>query len=55
MLSREQRTAILELHEQGLGTRAIQKALKISRGAILKVIRWQSRGPLREPPKRKRR
>ncbi len=45
MLSREQRTAILELHEQGLGTRAIKKALKISRGAIKKVIRSQSREP----------
>ncbi len=45
MLSREQRTAILELHEQGLGTRAIKKALKISRGAVKKVIRSQSREP----------
>ena len=31
MLKREQRTAILELHKQGLGTRAIKNALKISR------------------------
>jgi transposase len=45
MLSREQRTAILELHKQGLGTRAIKKALKISRGAIKKVIASQSLEP----------
>jgi transposase len=45
MLSREQRTAILELHKQGLGTRAIKKALKISRGAIKKVIRSHSPKP----------
>lgn len=45
MLSREQRTAILELHKQGLGTRAIKKSLKISRGAIKKVIASQSHDP----------
>jgi transposase len=45
MLSREQRTAILELHKQGLGTRAIKKALKISRGAIKKVIASKSHEP----------
>ena len=45
MLSREQRSAILELHKQGLGTRAIKKSLKISRGAIKKVIASQSHQP----------
>ena len=45
MLSREQRTAILELHKQGLGTRAIKKSLKISRGAIKKVVRSQNLEP----------
>jgi transposase len=45
MLSREKRTVILELHQQGLGTRAIKKALKISRGAIKKVIASQSHAP----------
>jgi Mu transposase, C-terminal domain len=45
MLSREKRTAILELHHQGLGTRAIKKVLKISRGAIKKVIASHSHAP----------
>ena len=45
MLSQEQRIAILELHKQGLGTRAIKKALKISRGAIKKVVASQSPEP----------
>ncbi len=45
MLSREKRTAILELHKQGLGTRAIKKTLKISRGAIKKVIASQNPEP----------
>ncbi len=45
MLTREQRSAILELRQKGLGTRAIRKALKISRGAIRKVIREGRREP----------
>ena len=45
MLSREERTAILELHKQGLGTRAIKKALNLSRGAIKKVIASSSQDP----------
>lgn len=45
MLRREQRIAILQLHQQGHGTRAIKKALKISRGAIKKVIQSQSHEP----------
>jgi transposase len=45
MLTREQRTAILQLHQKGLGTRAIKKALGISRGAIKKVIQSQSYEP----------
>lgn len=45
MLSRDQRIAILELHKQGLGARAIKNTLKISRGAIKKVIRSQSPDP----------
>jgi transposase len=38
VLTREQRAAILELHRQGLGTRAIARALKISRGRTREVI-----------------
>jgi len=38
VLTREQRAAILELHRQGLGTRAIARALKISRGRTKEVI-----------------
>ncbi len=45
MLSKEQRIAILELHKQGLGKRAIEKSLKISRGAIKRVINSQSEEP----------
>ena len=45
MLTREQRIAILELHKQGRGKRAIKKALKISFGAIKKVIRSKSPDP----------
>ena len=45
MLTREQRIAILQLHQKGLGTRAIKKALGISRGAIKKVIQSQSYEP----------
>ena len=47
MLRRDQRTAILELHKKGHGTRAIKKALKISRGAVKKVICSQSPDPPR--------
>lgn len=45
MLTREQRIAILQLHQKGLGTRAIKKALGISRGAIKKVIDSHSHEP----------
>lgn len=38
MLRRNQRATILELYEKGLRTRAIQTVMKISRGAIKKVI-----------------
>jgi len=38
VLTREQRTAILELHRKGLGTRAIARALSVSRGRVKKVI-----------------
>lgn len=39
MLDQSTRTAILRLREQGHGTRAIAKALGISRGAVIEVIR----------------
>ena len=45
MLTRDQRAAILQLHRKGNGTRAIKKALKISRGAIKKVIASESSEP----------
>jgi len=38
MLTREQRAAILELHRQGMGTRAIARTLKVSRGRTREVI-----------------
>ena len=42
MLTQEQRAAILELHRQGLGSRPIAKALKISRNSVKAVIRQDS-------------
>jgi transposase len=39
MLNQSQRTAILELHRKGVGSRRIAHALKISRSAVKKVIR----------------
>jgi len=45
MLSPSQRTAILELHRKGLGTRRIARALKVSRDAVKKVIRSESNIP----------
>lgn len=45
MLSREQRSAILELHRKGAGTRAIARALAVSRGQIRKVIASDSVDP----------
>jgi transposase len=39
MLDQAQRTAILELHRQGLGVRAIAKAMGIGRGTARRVIR----------------
>jgi len=39
MLSRSQRTAILELHRKSVGTRQIARALRVSRTAVKKVIR----------------
>ncbi len=41
-LKRDQRSAILELHKQGMGSRQIAKMLKISRGSVTKVIRLNS-------------
>ncbi len=41
-LTRDQRTAILELHRQKVGRRKIAKTLKIARGSVCKVIRQQS-------------
>lgn len=38
MLDQGQRTAILELHRQGQGTRQIARLLGVSRGAVRKVI-----------------
>jgi transposase len=42
MLSQSQRTAILELHHQGVGQRRIAKELRISRTSVKKVIGSQS-------------
>ena len=39
MLDQSTRTAILRLHEQGHGTRAIARALGISRGAVRDVLK----------------
>ena len=47
MLTRKQRIAILQLHRQKVGSRKIAQQLKISRGAVKKVIHSQSE----EPPK----
>lgn len=45
MLSLSQRTAILELHGKGVGSRPIARALKVSRAVVKKVIRSQSSVP----------
>ena len=45
MLSQSQRTAILELHRKGVGSRQIARALKVSRAAVKKVIRSESSVP----------
>jgi transposase len=45
MLSQSQRTAILELHRKGVGSRPIARALKVSRAAVKKVIRSESSVP----------
>ncbi|MBZ5729300.1 MAG: IS21 family transposase [Acidobacteriia bacterium] len=42
MLSQAQRTTILELHTQGVAKREIARVLKISRGAVRKVLRANS-------------
>jgi transposase len=42
MLNQKLRTAILELHRKGVGTRQIARALRISRSAVKKVIRSES-------------
>jgi len=39
VLKREQRMAILELHEKGVSKRQIARLLKVSRGAVAQVIR----------------
>lgn len=39
MLDQEMRTAVLKLHEQGCGVRAIARALKISRNSVRDVLR----------------
>ncbi len=45
MLSLNQRTAILELHRKGMGSRQIARALEVSRAAVKKVIRSESSVP----------
>jgi transposase len=45
MLSREQRTAILELSKKGQGIRPIARALKLSRKTVREVINSQSSEP----------
>jgi hypothetical protein len=42
MLSQSQRTAILELHHKGVGSRQIARVLKVSRAAVKKVLRSES-------------
>jgi len=42
MLDQSTRTAILELHERGHGSRNIARALALSRGAVLGVLRSRS-------------
>src|SRR5215470_10520936 len=42
MLSQSQRTAILELHAQGIAKREIARVLNISRLSVRKVLRSQS-------------
>src|SRR6059036_3062150 len=42
MLSQSQRTAILELHDQGVSTREIARVLNVSRLSVRKVLRSQS-------------
>src|SRR6267154_1795913 len=42
MLSQSQRTAILELHTQGVSKREIARVLKVSRLSVRKVLRSQS-------------
>ncbi len=39
MLDQQQRTAILQLHRQGMGPRAIARTMGIARGTVKKVIR----------------
>src|SRR3989442_3459116 len=39
MLDQQQRTAILQLHRQGMGPRAIARTMRIARGTVKKVIR----------------
>lgn len=50
MLLRRTRATILQLKENGLGTRAIAKTLSLSRGAVKRVIAQGSEEPL--PPSR---
>lgn len=45
MLTRNQKSAILELHKKGLGMRAMQRTLKISYVAIKKVITAKNPDP----------
>jgi len=45
MLSQSQRTAILELHCKGVGSRQIARVLKVSRAAVKKVVRSESSMP----------
>jgi transposase len=42
MLSQSQRTAILELHDQGVSTREIARVLNVSRLSVRKVLRSKS-------------
>jgi transposase len=45
MLDHKTRTAILALHEAGHGTRAIARALRVSRGAVKRVLSSRSAEP----------
>ena len=55
MLDQSTRVAIRRLHEEGHGTRAIARALGISRGAVKKVLASYTFTALRQSGRRRNR